>query len=53
MSEANISTGNSIYGGKYADLTVGGKTYTGRGSTESNAIQAAQSAASADQSQKG
>lgn len=54
---AKISTGDSILGGKYADLSVGGKTYTGRASTESAAIQAAQSAAqsaaNANKSKKG
>ena len=49
---AKINTGDSIYGGKYADLSVGGKTYTGRGSTESTAIQAAQAAANSDKSNK-
>jgi hypothetical protein len=49
---ARIETGDSWQGGKYADLRVDGKTYTGRGSTESAAIEAAKSAHQADSSKK-
>ena len=49
---ARIETGDSWQGGKYADLSVDGKTYTGRASTESAAIEAAKTAQQADSSKK-
>jgi hypothetical protein len=51
-NNARIETGDSWMGGKYADLTVNGKTYTGRGNTESAAVEAAKAAQQADSSTK-
>ena len=51
-NSAEIRTGDSWTGGKYADLYVNGEKYTGFGSTESTAIKAAEVKANTDQSKK-